>query len=38
MFKFAIPLLHVSNTDEAEKFYCGLLGFQRRPKHSPFHG
>ena len=33
MFKVAIPLLHVSNTEEAEKFYCGLLGFQREFAH-----
>lgn len=29
MLKRAIPVLHVSDFAAAEKFYCGLLGFQR---------
>lgn len=29
MLKLAIPLLHVSNSVEAEEFYCGRLGFRR---------
>lgn len=29
MLKLAIPLLHVSNSAEAEEFYCGRLGFRR---------
>jgi len=27
MFKSAIPVLHVSNADAAEEFYCHRLGF-----------
>ncbi len=27
MFKFAIPVLHVSRAEQAEEFYCGHLGF-----------
>jgi uncharacterized glyoxalase superfamily protein PhnB len=29
MFKFAIPVLHVSDSIKAEAFYCNLLGFRR---------
>jgi uncharacterized glyoxalase superfamily protein PhnB len=29
MFKFAIPVLHVSSSAAAEKFYCGQLGFKQ---------
>lgn len=28
MFKTAIPVLHVSNSDAARKFYCDALGFE----------
>lgn len=28
MLQLAIPLLHVSRSEEAEKFYCGPLGFR----------
>ena len=28
MLQLAIPLLHVSRSAEAEKFYCGPLGFR----------
>jgi lactoylglutathione lyase len=29
MFKFAIPVLHVSSSAAAEKFYCDQLGFKQ---------
>lgn len=29
MLKQAIPVLHITNADAAEAFYCGLLGFTR---------
>ena len=29
MLKFAIPLLHISNSLAAEDFYCNQLGFRR---------
>lgn len=29
MFKLAIPVLHVSNSDIATEFYCNRLGFSR---------
>ena len=29
MFKFAIPVLHVSSAATAEEFYCNRLGFTR---------
>ena len=29
MLKQAIPILHMTNADATEKFYCELLGFQR---------
>lgn len=30
MLKSAIPVLHVSNSTEAEAFYCDRLGFHRQ--------
>ncbi|HTM52494.1 MAG TPA: VOC family protein [Pirellulales bacterium] len=30
MLKFAIPVLHVSNSAVASEFYCTCLGFQKR--------
>ncbi len=30
MFNLAIPVLHVSSSDAAERFYCGQLGFAKR--------
>jgi uncharacterized glyoxalase superfamily protein PhnB len=30
MFRFAIPVLHVSSASAAEDFYCRKLGFQKR--------
>ena len=33
MFKLAIPLLHVSKSIAAEKFYCTRLGFRREFAH-----
>ncbi len=30
MFKFAVPVLHVSSSKAAEAFYCDQLGFQWR--------
>jgi len=30
MFKFAIPVLHVSSAATAEEFYCNRLGFTRQ--------
>ena len=35
MLKFAIPVLHVSNSSEAEKFYCGRLGFKKEFANRP---
>jgi catechol 2,3-dioxygenase-like lactoylglutathione lyase family enzyme len=29
MIRQAIPVLHITNADASEAFYCGLLGFQR---------
>lgn len=29
MLKFAIPVLHVSNSAQAEEFYCTQLGFKK---------
>jgi len=29
LLKLAIPLLHVSNSAQAEDFYCSRLGFRR---------
>lgn len=34
-FFCAIPLLHVSSADEAEKFYCGQLGFTKEWEYRP---
>jgi uncharacterized glyoxalase superfamily protein PhnB len=33
LLKFAIPLLHVSNSAAAEDFYCNRLGFRREFAH-----
>lgn len=33
MLKFAIPLLHVSDTAAAAAFYCDRLGFRREFAH-----
>jgi uncharacterized glyoxalase superfamily protein PhnB len=33
LLKFAIPLLHVSNSVAAEDFYCNRLGFRREFAH-----
>jgi uncharacterized glyoxalase superfamily protein PhnB len=30
MLKFAIPVLHVTDSVAAEEFYCGRLGFQKK--------
>jgi catechol 2,3-dioxygenase-like lactoylglutathione lyase family enzyme len=30
MFKFAIPVLHVSSAAVAEAFYCDRLGFRQK--------
>jgi catechol 2,3-dioxygenase-like lactoylglutathione lyase family enzyme len=35
MFKIALPILGVSSSATAEKFYCGQLGFQRRHAYRP---
>jgi uncharacterized glyoxalase superfamily protein PhnB len=35
MLKLAIPLLHVSDSIEAEEFYCNRLGFRREFAHRP---
>lgn len=35
MIRRAIPLLHVANIAEAEKFYCHGLGFQLEFEHRP---
>jgi catechol 2,3-dioxygenase-like lactoylglutathione lyase family enzyme len=29
LLKQAIPVLHITNADASEAFYCGLLGFRR---------
>jgi catechol 2,3-dioxygenase-like lactoylglutathione lyase family enzyme len=29
MLKIAIPVLHVSSSEQAEEFYCNRLGFRR---------
>ena len=36
MLKRAIPVLHVSSSRAAEKFYCEGLGFQQRFAYRPF--
>jgi catechol 2,3-dioxygenase-like lactoylglutathione lyase family enzyme len=33
VLKLAIPLLHVSNSAAAERFYCDRLGFRREFAH-----
>jgi catechol 2,3-dioxygenase-like lactoylglutathione lyase family enzyme len=38
MFKFAIPVLHVSKSLAAAEFYCGSLGFTREFAYRPFGG
>ena len=38
MLKFAIPILHVTNSAEAEKFYCDGLGFRQSFAYRPFGG
>jgi hypothetical protein len=35
MFRFALPVLHVSNSTAAEGFYCGKLGFHREFAQRP---
>jgi uncharacterized glyoxalase superfamily protein PhnB len=35
MIRAVIPLLHVSNAQAAEDFYCNRLGFQREFAHRP---
>ena len=35
MFRFAIPVLHVSSSSAAEEFYCGRLGFRREFAYRP---
>ena len=38
MFKFAIPVLHVSNSAAAEAFYCERLGFTQGFAYRPCGG
>ena len=38
MFKFAIPVLHVTRSTAAEEFYCEHLGFQQTFAYRPFGG
>jgi uncharacterized glyoxalase superfamily protein PhnB len=38
MFKFAIPVLHVSSSTAAEEFYCQGLGFNQTFAYRPFGG
>ena len=38
MFKFAIPVLHVTSSIAAEEFYCGRLGFAQTFAYRPFGG
>ncbi len=35
MLKFAIPVLHVGSSEEAERFYCNVLGFTLRFAYRP---
>ena len=37
MLKLAIPLLHVSNSAAAERFFCNQLGFRREFAHCAGH-
>jgi len=36
MFKFAIPVLHVTKSAAAEEFYCDRLGFRQAFAYRPF--
>ena len=36
MFKLAIPVLHVSSSSAAEKYYCDRLGFRQDFAYRPF--
>ena len=36
MIKLAIPLLHVSDPNAAERFYCDRLGFEKSFAYRPF--
>lgn len=38
MFKTTIPLLHVTNAAEAERFYCEKLGFHVEFSHNGYVG
>ena len=38
MFKFAIPVLHVSSSTAAGEFYCDRLGFSQEFAYRPFGG
>ena len=38
MFKFAIPVLHATNSTAAEEFYCARLGFKQTFAYRPFGG
>ena len=38
MFKFAIPVLHVTSSVAAEQFYCERLGFTQSFAYRPFGG
>jgi catechol 2,3-dioxygenase-like lactoylglutathione lyase family enzyme len=38
MFKFAIPVLHVTSSTAAEEFYCDRLGFNQVFAYRPFGG
>lgn len=38
MFKLAIPVLHVTSSVAAEKFYCDGLGFRQKFAYRPFGG
>lgn len=35
MLKFAIPVLHISNSIKAEEFYCARLGFKKEFANRP---
>src|SRR6185295_2965844 len=36
MIRLAIPLLHVSDHDTAQSFYCDCLGFTKTSDYRPF--
>jgi catechol 2,3-dioxygenase-like lactoylglutathione lyase family enzyme len=38
MFKYAIPVLHVTSSAAAEEFYCKRLGFTQSFAYRPFGG